>query len=169
MDYANQRRVKLWGTARVVEGDADLQAKLSDPAYPGEAERAILFSVEAWDINCPQHIHRRLSERQAAPAIERLRSRVAELEAEVERLRSAPRARTGRLGLPLGSSSRSGVDPVAHPAGDQALDHVVGVEVVREARARSGWPRRGGRAGRRRASGRGRRGCRGTGRAAGRR
>ena len=88
MDYANSRRVKVWGTARVVEGDPDLQERLRDPAYPGEVERAILFSVEAWDVNCPQHIHRRFPERQVAPAIERLQARIAELEAEVKRLRS---------------------------------------------------------------------------------
>jgi predicted pyridoxine 5'-phosphate oxidase superfamily flavin-nucleotide-binding protein len=88
MDYANSRRVKVWGTARVVEGDADLQERLRDPEYPGEVERAILFSVEAWDVNCPQHIHRRFSQRQVAPVIEGLQARIAELESEVERLQS---------------------------------------------------------------------------------
>ena len=90
MDYANQRRVKVWGTARVVEGDAALEEKLRDPAYPGEVERAILFTVEAWDVNCPQHIHQRFSQRQIAPVIEKLQARIAELEAEVERLRASP-------------------------------------------------------------------------------
>ncbi len=88
MDYANRRRVKVWGTARVVEGDAALLAKLSDPAYPGRPERAILFTVSAWDVNCPQHIHRRIGERQIAPVIEQLQTRIAELEAEVERLKA---------------------------------------------------------------------------------
>src|SRR4051812_29175795 len=81
MDYANCQRVKLWGTARVVEGDATILDRLRNPGYSGEAERAILFSVEAWDLNCPQHIHRRLSDRQMAPVIEGLRARIAELEA----------------------------------------------------------------------------------------
>jgi predicted pyridoxine 5'-phosphate oxidase superfamily flavin-nucleotide-binding protein len=87
MDYANRRRVKLWGTARVVEGDEALLEKVRDPAYPAEAERAILFRIEAWDLNCPQHITRRFSERQIAPVVEQLQARIAELEAEVERLR----------------------------------------------------------------------------------
>jgi uncharacterized protein len=86
MDYANSRRIKLWGTGRVIEGDAALLEKLRDPEYPGEAERAILFAIEAWDVNCPQHIHRRFSERQVAPVIEELKVRIAELEAEVARL-----------------------------------------------------------------------------------
>ena len=96
MDYANSRRVKLWGTARAVEGDAALLERLRDPAYPGEAERAILFTVEAWDVNCPQHIHRRFSERQVAPAIARMQARIDELEAEVGRLRSSPDSHAGQ-------------------------------------------------------------------------
>jgi uncharacterized protein len=88
MDYANSRRVKLWGSARVVEGDQALEEKLRDPKYPGKVERAILFTVEAWDVNCQQHIHPRFSQRQIAPVIERLQNRIGELEAEVERLRS---------------------------------------------------------------------------------
>jgi uncharacterized protein len=90
MDYANQRRVKVWGSARVVEGDAALLEKLRDPEYPGEVERATLFTVEAWDVNCQQHIHTRFSRRQIAPMIDGLRSRAAELEAEVGRLRARP-------------------------------------------------------------------------------
>jgi uncharacterized small protein (DUF1192 family) len=41
-------------------------------------------------VNCPQHIHRRFSARQIAPAIEQLQARIAELESEVERLRTTP-------------------------------------------------------------------------------
>ena len=88
MDYAHQQRIKLWGTARVIENNPDLLQKLRDPTYPGKVERAILFTVEAWDVNCQQHIHPRFSRRQLAPVIEPLQKRIAELEAEVERLRS---------------------------------------------------------------------------------
>lgn len=88
MDYANSRRVKVWGTAQVREGDVALEERLGDPAYPGKVERAILFSVVAWDVNCPQHIHQRFSQRQIAPVIEQLQTRIAELESQVQRLRS---------------------------------------------------------------------------------
>ena len=91
MDYAAGRRIKVWGTARVVEGDDDLLGRLRDPGYPGRVERAIVFSVEAWDVNCPQHIHKRFSQRQVAPVVEGLKARIAELEAEVARLRTADR------------------------------------------------------------------------------
>jgi uncharacterized protein len=87
MDYAHSRRIKVWGNARVVEGDTALLEKLRDPDYLAEAERAILFAIEAWDVNCPQHIHQRFSERQIAPMIEELQDRIAALEAEVARLR----------------------------------------------------------------------------------
>lgn len=84
MDYANRRRVKIWGTARVVEGDPALEKQLSDPMYPGKVERAILFTVEAWDVNCQQHIHQRFSQRQIAPAVEQLKARIVELETLLE-------------------------------------------------------------------------------------
>lgn len=83
MDYATSQRVKLWGTARVVEDDPALVEQLRDPDYPGQAERAIVFTIEAWDINCPQHIHKRYPQRLVAPLIEELQGRIAELEAQL--------------------------------------------------------------------------------------
>ena len=87
MDYANRQLVKIWGRARVVEDDPVLLARLADPAYRGRPERAILFEITAWDVNCPQHIAPRYSEDLVALATEKLRSRIAELEAEVTRLK----------------------------------------------------------------------------------
>lgn len=88
MDYANGRRVKVWGTAKVAEGDAALEDRLRDPEYPGKVERAILFTVEAWDVNCPQHIHPRFSQRQIAPVIEQLQSRITALESKIKTLQA---------------------------------------------------------------------------------
>ena len=87
MDYPNRRRIKLWGRARVVEDDPELLARLVEPGYKAKPERAILFEVEAWDVNCPQHITPRYSEAEIAPALAKLQARIAELEAEVKRLR----------------------------------------------------------------------------------
>lgn len=83
MDYANGQRVKLWGEARVVEDDPALIERLRDPAYPGKVERAILFRIEAWDVNCPQHIHKRFSQAQVAPVVEQLQARIADLESQL--------------------------------------------------------------------------------------
>ena len=86
MDYVHSRRIKLWGTARVVENDASLLDRLSDPSYSGKVERAIIFEIEAWDVNCPQHIHKRFSQKQVAPVIEQLQGRIADLEARLTAL-----------------------------------------------------------------------------------
>lgn len=87
MDYARGRRVKIWGTARAVEDDPALLERLYDPTYPGSVERAILFQIEVWDVNCRQHIHRRFAQREMAPIVEQLQARIAELEREVSRLK----------------------------------------------------------------------------------
>ena len=55
MDYANRRRIKVWGHARV-DDDPALVARLHDADYKAQPEQAIVFTVEAWDVNCPQHI-----------------------------------------------------------------------------------------------------------------
>jgi predicted pyridoxine 5'-phosphate oxidase superfamily flavin-nucleotide-binding protein len=59
IDFANRRRIKIWGRAKVVEDDARLLDTLSDPDYKARPERVILFQIKTWDINCPQHIKRR--------------------------------------------------------------------------------------------------------------
>ena len=57
MDYGNARRLKLWGRAKVVE-DRELLAQLNGSSKTAGVERAIVFSVLAWDWNCSQHIPR---------------------------------------------------------------------------------------------------------------
>jgi predicted pyridoxine 5'-phosphate oxidase superfamily flavin-nucleotide-binding protein len=89
MNYAHSRRIKLWGTLRVVHDDSTLLDRLRDPAYPGKVERAVLFTIEAWDVNCPQHIHKRFSQRQIAPLIEKLQAQIKDLEAKVVTLEGA--------------------------------------------------------------------------------
>ena len=84
MDFANRRRIKIWGTAEVVEGDQELMEKLSDPDYAANPERAFLFHVRAWDVNCPQHIKPRFTEQEVADAARPLHDRIKKLEAEVE-------------------------------------------------------------------------------------
>ena len=81
MDYVNQHRIKVWGQAEVVEGNSELNERLSDANYSAKVERSILFRVEAWDINCQQHIHRRFP----APAVEQV---IASMRQEIEQLKS---------------------------------------------------------------------------------
>ena len=89
MDYANRRRIKIWGRARVVEDDPALMARLADPGYKAAPERAILFTISAWDVNCPQHITPRHTEAELRAAVEPLRQRFIELEARLATLEPA--------------------------------------------------------------------------------
>ena len=86
MDYANQRRIKIWGTLRVVEDDPDLLEKLHVPGYRARPERVFLFQITAWDVNCPQHIPQMYDLDTVQTATAKLAARVQELEAEVARL-----------------------------------------------------------------------------------
>ncbi len=88
MDYANQRRIKLWGKAQVIENDPVLIGKMTEPGYRARPERAFLFEIVAWDINCPQHIPQKYDFSTVEAATEKLTNRIKELEAEVVRLRA---------------------------------------------------------------------------------
>ncbi len=88
MDYAARRRVKLWGRAWTVEGDEALQARLMLPDDPARPEQAILFQVEAWDVNCPQHIPQKFDAADVAGALQALQERLTAVEAENARLRA---------------------------------------------------------------------------------
>ncbi|MGJ4964372.1 pyridoxamine 5'-phosphate oxidase family protein [Bradyrhizobium sp. HKCCYLRH3061] len=87
MDYAHRRRVKIWGTARVVEDDAALTASLMPRGYRARPEQVILFTISAWDTNCPQHIPQKFDAADVAEALAVRDARIAELEAEVARLK----------------------------------------------------------------------------------
>jgi predicted pyridoxine 5'-phosphate oxidase superfamily flavin-nucleotide-binding protein len=82
MDYANRRRVKLWGTARVVEDDPELMRRLTVEGYRGRPEQVIVFTLEAWDINCPQHIPQMVFAEDIMEAVDKLKERIAQLEQE---------------------------------------------------------------------------------------
>jgi predicted pyridoxine 5'-phosphate oxidase superfamily flavin-nucleotide-binding protein len=89
MDYAHRRRVKLWGRARVSD-DPQVIARLMPEGYQAKPEQAILFEVEAWDINCPQHIPQKVDASDVERVLGELQRRIAELEAENAALREAP-------------------------------------------------------------------------------
>jgi predicted pyridoxine 5'-phosphate oxidase superfamily flavin-nucleotide-binding protein len=80
MNYADGERIKIWGRARVVTNDAALFERLSDPGYPARVEQAILFDVEAWNANCPQHIPRLVHAADVEATVAALRSRNTYLE-----------------------------------------------------------------------------------------
>jgi hypothetical protein len=87
MDYAQRQRVKLWGRARVVDDDPALITTLWPEGYKARPEQAILFEVEAWDTNCPQHIPQMFHAEDVGRTITQFQSRISELEAEVAALK----------------------------------------------------------------------------------
>lgn len=83
MDYANRKRLKIWGRARIVHHneDPELLAQLEVPSYRARVERGLVIHVEAFDWNCPQHITPRYSQAE----VEQL---LTPLLAEIERLKT---------------------------------------------------------------------------------
>ncbi len=89
IDYAARRRIKLWGTARVVTDAPKLVSDLMPAGYPARPDQAFVFTIEAWDANCPQHIPVRIEAADVQRALDAKDQRIAALEAEVKRLQRA--------------------------------------------------------------------------------
>jgi predicted pyridoxine 5'-phosphate oxidase superfamily flavin-nucleotide-binding protein len=87
IDYAQRSRVKIWGEARVVEGDPALMERLMPGGYQARPEEVILFTVAAWDANCPQHIPQRFEAADVAAALAERDKRIETLQGEIKRLR----------------------------------------------------------------------------------
>lgn len=88
MNYRHRRRIKVWGRAHYVEGNTTLIERLRMPGYPAKIERAILFTVEAFSENCPQHIPVRYSAAEVEEITAPLRARIAALESKPESLQA---------------------------------------------------------------------------------
>jgi predicted pyridoxine 5'-phosphate oxidase superfamily flavin-nucleotide-binding protein len=89
LDPARRQRIKLWGRARVVENDPALVERLGDKDYKARPERVILFTIEAWDVNCSSHIVTRFTEAEVEQAFAAVQEKISELQAENARLRAA--------------------------------------------------------------------------------
>ena len=89
MDYPNRRRVKVWGRAEFVEDDPDLLARLVDTDYDARPERAFVFHVEAWDVNCPQHITPRFTQDDIGTVVRELELRNEALQRRVDELEAS--------------------------------------------------------------------------------
>ena len=88
MDYANRGRLKALAHVKRVDltEGSDLAEKLSLPNYRVKVEHALIFTIAAFEWNCPAHITPRYTEAQIAPGIRDLHNQIALLEAEVKRL-----------------------------------------------------------------------------------
>ena len=89
MDFMQKQRIKIWGTARIVEGDDALVARLMPQGYRARPEQALLFTVTAWNQNCSQHIPQRFEAADVARALATREARIKELEEEIARMKGA--------------------------------------------------------------------------------
>jgi predicted pyridoxine 5'-phosphate oxidase superfamily flavin-nucleotide-binding protein len=96
LDPARKQRIKLWGRARMIENDAALVERLFDKGYKARPERAILFTIEAWDVNCSSHIVSRFTEADIEEAFAAMKEKIAALQDENARLRAALAQQQGK-------------------------------------------------------------------------
>jgi uncharacterized protein len=87
IDYGNRQRVKIWGEARVAEDDPELIKRLKPEGYRARVEQAILFTVSAWDSNCPQHIPQRFEAVEVKAMLAERDKRIENLTKELDQLR----------------------------------------------------------------------------------
>jgi predicted pyridoxine 5'-phosphate oxidase superfamily flavin-nucleotide-binding protein len=72
----------------VAEDDPALLDKLMPADQKSRGERVILFTVAAWDANCPKHIPQRFEAADVTRALEQREQRIAVLEKELARLKA---------------------------------------------------------------------------------
>ena len=58
LHYPTKTRLKIWATTEILnpKDHPELAVKLTDEAYGAKVERLVVFKIEAYDWNCPQHI-----------------------------------------------------------------------------------------------------------------
>lgn len=88
IDYTSKSRVKLWGTAEIIEDDPELLEQLMPDhnEYRAIPEQVLKFTVEAFDRNCPQHIPQRFEADDVARVLHEKDARIDELEEKVRQL-----------------------------------------------------------------------------------
>ena len=73
IDYPSKQRLKIWAQSEIIDpnDNSALLQKLNDSSYKAVIERLIIFKIQAYDWNCPQHIHQRYTTEEIAGEIER--------------------------------------------------------------------------------------------------
>ncbi len=88
VDYPARARLKLYAKSRIIElqEDANLYKMLDLDGYAFNPERMMVFSIEAYDWNCSQHITPRFTLEEIQVAISEQTEQVRKLQAEIGRL-----------------------------------------------------------------------------------
>ena len=89
IDYRRRQRIKVWGEAHVVDADAGLLARLMPEGYKAKPEQIMIFTISAWDANCPQHIPPRFEASDVQAALAEKDRRIEVLERELAELAGA--------------------------------------------------------------------------------
>jgi ferredoxin-NADP reductase len=108
MDYANRRRLKIWGRARLIDSRHDGAGwidRLEVPSYRARIERAVVIDVEAYDWNCPQHITARFTEAEIAATSAPLHAEIARLRAQIEGQHGTGGGVAGMEAEPIGTGA----------------------------------------------------------------
>ena len=86
MDYPRGERLKILGHARIEDAcrHPELVAKLAEAEVHRLVERLFLIEVISFDWNCPKYITPRYAAAEVEKAVEPLRQRIAELEAQLK-------------------------------------------------------------------------------------
>ena len=92
IDYPARARLKIFGQAKLVEGDDLPEALRKVENYPDATtvERGIIVQVEAFHWNCPKYIVPRFTEAQVRSVIDPLVKRINDLEAALAQLSTKP-------------------------------------------------------------------------------
>jgi len=74
MDYPSQQRLKIWAESEVTyaEDNSELLRDLEISEYNAHVERLIIFKIQAFDWNCPQHITPRYTSEEISKEIANL-------------------------------------------------------------------------------------------------
>lgn len=87
VDYPQRARLKLLTRVAAVSVDDDpaLLEQVTEPEYRAKIERILVFTVEALDWNCPQHITPRFTEAEIQAAIAPINNQLEAMRAELKR------------------------------------------------------------------------------------
>ncbi len=90
MDYPARARLKIFAKAEIVElkDNPELLATLDLEGYKFHPERMMVFHIEAYDWNCPQHITPRFTVDEIQVALKPQLDYITKLEAEIAMLKA---------------------------------------------------------------------------------
>ena len=95
MDYVQRERLKILGHSRVTDARANAEGveQLIEPELRPVVERLFFIDVVSFDWNCPKYITPRYTAGEVEELVSPLKIRIAELEAELTKVKNADQDR----------------------------------------------------------------------------